>query len=150
VKRSPIERKTELKRTTRLKPASDKQRRKVELAKVQVEVEGKAFFDQIKGERCVVCGKTAAEAREAGTRHQAHHAISQERLKKLGLHRFLWDKRDAVCVCEEPCHRRHTSAMRRIKREELPSRVEEFVRELGLEHLLEREYGERYVELNDA
>lgn len=104
-----------------------------------------AFKQSIAGKRCVVCGKSEREAMEWAREnlgyalgHQAHHAIRQQVLRRLGLP--LWDRRAAVPVCEEPCHRQHTSRKRRIKRAELPADVSEFVTEYGLQVEFEREY----------
>jgi hypothetical protein len=103
------------------------------------------FRNAIFGKRCVVCGANDREARwrnrqehglEAGL--QAHHAIRQQVLRKLGLP--VWDVRLAVPVCEEPCHRQHTSRKRRIKEAELPDEVISFVLEHGLQLELEKEY----------
>lgn len=127
-------------RRTRLNPISEKQRAKKAEAAARVAEEGAAFRAAIFGLSCVVCGSTAGEARRAGTRHQAHHAISQQRLRKLGLDDWLWDPRLAVCVCEEPCHRRHTSARSRIRRMDLPPAVFDFASEHGIFHVIEREY----------
>jgi hypothetical protein len=87
---------------------------------------------------CVVCGRTPKEAREAGTRMTAHHAVKQQTLRRLGLP--LWDTRLGVPVCWEPCHRRHTSRHNPIRRSQLPPEVTDFAREHGLEHVLERDY----------
>jgi hypothetical protein len=90
--------------------------------------------------RCVVCGKDKREARAAGTRLQAHHVLSQQALKRRGLHELLWDPRNGVPTCEYPCHSNHTSAYRRIPRAVLPPNAEEFAAELGLQHILEAQY----------
>lgn len=100
-----------------------------------------AFRAAIRGERCVVCDRTYDEALKlTGYGHQAHHAIRQQVLRRLGLERLLWEPGNAVATCEEPCHRRHTSRQRRIARSALPARVLEFVGAHGLEVELEREY----------
>jgi hypothetical protein len=89
---------------------------------------------------CVVCGRTQREARAAMTRITAHHAISQQALRRLGLP--LWDPRLGVPVCWEPCHRRHTSRHTPIRRSQLPPEALDFAREHGLEYVIEREYPE--------
>lgn len=120
LRRTPLARgASELKRT-RLAPVSQKGRAKIEAAAALVRREGKAFHDAIVGEACVACGRTAWEARAAGTRHQAHHAISQQRLRRLGLERLAWAPELALCLCEEPCHRRHTDAVARLRRGMIP------------------------------
>ncbi len=130
-----------LRRRTPLKQQSDRQSVAVAQERALVEKEGLAFRQAIRGERCVVCGRSEREAyEETGLGHQAHHVIRQEVLRRLSLDRHLWAPRAAVCVCEEPCHRRHTSRMARIRRSQLPARALEFVKELGLELELEKEY----------
>lgn len=122
------------------KPISDAQRKRVAEQRGTAEAR-LAFRMEIQGEACVVCGRTEAQAILAtGYGHQAHHGIRQEVLKRLHLHAYLWDVRNAVCVCEEPCHRRHTSRLERIRRSELPYRVVEFAQSLGLKEALFREY----------
>jgi hypothetical protein len=129
-----------MKRGKRMSPISEKGRDARARAAEQVSREGKAFHDAIRGLRCVVCGRTAAEAREDGTRHQAHHAIRKEVLKRLGLTMHLWSPNLAVCVCEEPCHGQHTRRSKRILRAVLPGHVLQHVRLLGLEDELLKEY----------
>jgi hypothetical protein len=68
--------------------------------------------------------------------------VSKQRLRRRGLKAHLWDPRNAVPVCEEPCHRRHTTAVQRLPRAALPASVEEFAAELGVADALEREYGD--------
>ena len=89
---------------------------------------------------CVVCGRSPREARAAGTRITAHHALKQQTLRRLGLP--LWDTRLGVPVCWEPCHRRHESRKRPIHLAEVPPEVLEFARVHGLEWMVERDYPE--------
>lgn len=137
---------TELKRTStlkrgRLKPISDKKRAQKKDDAARVEAEGSAFHAAIKGERCVVCGRTNDEAWQAtGYGHQAHHALPQRVLKRLGLRHLLWDPRNAVCCCTEPCHRRHTDGHAKIPYEALPARALVFCGQFGLLVELRREY----------
>lgn len=70
---------------------------------------------------------------------QAHHVVTQQHLRKRGLHHALWNRRIGVTVCEL-AHRRHHSARERISFEVLPSEVVSFVEELGLGWYLERYY----------
>lgn len=152
MKRSPLKRrtglkrktalraKTPLKRTGRLRPISEK--KKVQLAeeKLLVKQGGREFYLAAVTRCCVVCGKNRREAREAGTRLQAHHGVPQAALRARKLHYLLWDPRNAVPACEEPCHRRHSSRKRRILQSELPESVFEFAREFDLERELGKEY----------
>jgi hypothetical protein len=70
---------------------------------------------------------------------QGHHAIEKQALKRRGLHRFLDDLRNRVPVCEHR-HEQHTSRVKPIPRELLPSSVFEFARELGLTWWLDKHY----------
>lgn len=70
---------------------------------------------------------------------QAHHIITQQALKKRGLHGRLWDVRNGMCLCEQS-HRRHTLAVERIPFDRLPERAVAFATELGLDWMLERYY----------
>lgn len=139
-RRKPLKSGKQMKRSP-LKKVSKKQQAQRAEASMQARSEGAAFHRQIAGERCAVCARTETAARKAtGLGHQAHHAIRKEVLKRLGLEEHLWDPANAVCLCEEPCHRRHTSRKRRVERAELPQRVFRFVSQLGLETELDREY----------
>lgn len=101
----------------------------------------RAFKDAVRGRVCVVCAKSGREAHQlTGMGHESHHGVRRQVLRRLGLPE--WDPRLAVCVCTEPCHRRHTSRHRRILRAELPPALLEFVAEHGLQLELEREYPE--------
>lgn len=127
---------------TPLKPISDKKRKQRAEDAALVEEEGTAFRAAIVGKRCVVCGRTQKEAYDAtGLGHDAHHGLSKEALKKAGFRDRIWDPRDAVPVCSEPCHRRHTDGGELIPFDALPDSVSEFALELGMEQRLLREYG---------
>lgn len=162
MRRTRLERKTPLRRTplqaskeavefgtgpyqptlkrTRLKALSEKGRRQRDADAAQVRDEGTAFHDAIRGLRCVVCGRTASEARLAGTWHQSHHVVRQEVMRRLGLREQLWCPDAAVCCCEQPCHAEHTSRKRRIPYSALPARAVAFAKRHGLLNELEREY----------
>lgn len=77
---------------------------------------------------------------------QGHHAISKQRLKQVCVARgldqvpVLWDIRNRVILCEQPCHAEHTNRKRPLPRTRLPRSVFEFALELGLTHVLDREY----------
>lgn len=131
---------SELKRSGGLKPLSAKARARRQEDSERVQREGAAFHAAIQGERCVVCGRTAQEALEAGTRHHAHHGVRKEVLKRLGLRELLWDPKNAVCLCEQPCHAEHTSRKRRIQVDRLPDRVWAFAKQHGLLEQLQTEY----------
>jgi predicted HNH restriction endonuclease len=134
VKRSPLIRRT------RLKPVSDKRAARLEADRGQVEREGGAFRAAIKGKVCVICGRSERESYAAtGFGHQAHHGLSQQLLRRLGLQELLWAPQLAVCVCVS-CHAAHTSRKARIARERLPEPLTAFCREHGLERWLELEY----------
>lgn len=132
MKRSPLARRT---------PLRGKPKEKVSNAEL---AEMAAFKQSIAGKACVVCGATEREALER-TRdelgyalgHEAHHAVKQQTLRKLGLP--VWDVRLAIPLCAEPCHRRVTSRKRALRREEVPAETLAFVQEFGLELVLERE-----------
>ena len=88
-----------------------------------------------------MCGRSEQEAWDAtGYGVEAHHAVPQQVLRRIGFEAYLWDSRNAVCLCVEPCHRRHTSRLARVPFERLPGRVLEFAGELGLTDALLREH----------
>lgn len=87
--------------------------------------------------RCAVCGSTRAV--------QAHHVIRQQHLRRrsreLGVPAavLLCDPRVGMPVCDS-CHAAHHAAARRIPRALVPVATVEFVLEVGLGWLLNREY----------
>lgn len=62
---------------------------------------------------------------------QVHHIVSQQHLRKYGLHEYLWDPRGGMLVCEG-AHGPHTRASHRISRSRLPVRCFEFIELIGL------------------
>jgi len=88
---------------------------------------------------CVVCPAEGGACRGSV---QGHHAIGKQTLKRLGLRRLLWDRRNRVPVCEHR-HEQHTSGYRPIPRELLPASVFEFAEEVGLGWWLDRHYPAR-------
>jgi len=70
---------------------------------------------------------------------QAHHVVTQQTLRKRGLDNAIWDTRMGVAVCERS-HIRHTLASSRIRFEDLPASVVEYVQNLGLQWYLDRYY----------
>lgn len=130
-----------LSRKTRIAPISARQRAKKAVRAAQVAAEGQNFRAAIAGRNCIVCGRSEAKAyEETGEGHQAHHGIRQEVLKRLHLESLLWSRGNALCVCEEPCHRRHTLRYQRILRLQLPASFVAWAETHGLTVELEREY----------
>lgn len=97
-------------------------------------------------ECCAVCGRTKIEAWAAGTKLEAHHVISKQKLKQVCSARALdvvevvWDRRNRMCLCGQPCHADHTTAKRRVRRSKLTATHYEFAAEYGLTYVIEREY----------
>ncbi len=85
---------------------------------------------------CIVCH---AEGLSCSGPIQGHHAVAAQTLKRHGLHRFLWDRRNRVPVCEGR-HARHTIGFRPIPRSALPAAVFEFGDEVGLTWWLDKHY----------
>lgn len=147
VERAPRE---SLLRRTPLRAFSAKRRRRRQVEQRLVAHLGFAFRESIVGLACVVCGRHEMEAVvETGYGHQAHHGLSKKALKKAGLGHLIWDVRNAVCVCEEPCHRRHTDGVAPIRFELLPVSVVRFAAEVGMSMRLEREYPRRWTEARE-
>lgn len=55
---------------------------------------------------CAVCGSAGA--------FDAHHAVSKQRLKKLGLRHLIYDPRNALRLCDR-CHERYTNRVMKIQ-----------------------------------
>lgn len=85
---------------------------------------------------CMIC---PAEGAECAGPVQGHHAIDKRALKRRGLHRYLWDLRNRVPVCEWR-HEQHTTRVKPIPRGLLPASVFEFAAELGLSWWVDRFY----------
>lgn len=142
----PLQRRTPLKqgdsqlKRTELAPIGAKGRASRARDNAQVKVEGSAFRAAISGERCAQCGCTEQEAwDEDGAPLQAHHAVTQQRLRRLGLNHLLWDPRNAVPLCASD-HARHTSRHAPVAFERLPARTVQFATENGLLDALLREH----------
>lgn len=138
MRRSPLKRRTRL-RAKVPEPMAPEEREAARLFRHAV----------VHGKVCVVCGRMEPECRRGSpgrggvvtvTRLHAHHVVSKQRLRRLGLERLYWDPRNGVAACDDPCHRRHTNARRRIRLAELPPTALDFAREHGLMYDLEREY----------
>lgn len=152
MKRTPLTRKTPLRAKTPLKsggelkhaplgPVSKKGREKRLRDAEQARVEGAAFRAAIHGQRCVMCGRTEQEAYDVtGYSLQSHHPVRQQVLERLGRVDIRFAPELAVPLCEEPCHRRHTSRKQRVPFEKLPVRVVEFCNAQGLADELLREH----------
>ena len=69
----------------------------------------------------------------------AHHIVPARVLKRLGLHDHLWDERNRLWI-GRTAHDAHTNRSRPLLLSQLPDSAFEFVEELGLGHVLEREY----------
>jgi hypothetical protein len=103
-------------------------------------IKSEGWHAGVEGHLCAVCGRRRAEA--------GHHIIRVQTLRKEALsrgfdfERVRWDVRNRLAVCGE-CHERHHKASRRIPlallRRKAP-KVFQFARELGLAHVLQRDY----------
>jgi hypothetical protein len=159
VKRTPLKRKTPLRSSKTYKryppelglvpllkrvglaPISARRRAQKAADGRRAAAEGSDFRRAVVSVSCVVCGRSNAHAvKETGFGIQAHHGVPQAVLRRLGLRHLLWDPDNAVAVCEEPCHRRHTGRQQRILRAQLPRQVEHFAARHGLLDELAREY----------
>lgn len=118
MKRSPLKRKTGLRRGRR-KPVG------VIVADI--------WRDGLHSQRCVVC--------DTRQNLDGHHAIPKRVLLRLGYGDHVMDKRNRVPVCRHD-HESHESRHRPIRRDELPASVFDFATELGLEWYIERHYSE--------
>jgi hypothetical protein len=70
---------------------------------------------------------------------QAHHAITQQQLRRAGLDAYLWDPDVGAALCERH-HRRHHSRREPVRLAALPERVFRFATRHGLVHVIERVY----------
>ncbi len=70
---------------------------------------------------------------------QAHHVITQQQLRKLGLDVLLWDPANGAAVCERH-HRRHHNRREPIAKLSLPKRCRDFCVRHGLTDVLDRYY----------
>lgn len=89
-----------------------------------------------------VCSRPPVEGEEfspcEGDLH-AHHAVTQQQLRKAGLDSHLWDPANGAAVCKRH-HRRHHNRREPIRIDALPVRVRSFADDHQLWHLLERYY----------
>ena len=70
---------------------------------------------------------------------QAHHIITQQKLRQVGRDDLRWDVRNGLTLCERH-HRRHTRALARVPFELLRPEALEFADEVGLAWTLDRYY----------
>ena len=94
--------------------------------------------------KCFAAHLPGKDAGECSGRLDPHHVLSQQRIKKeLGVEKhYLADRRNIVPLCRFHHAQFHDGPLR-FKRHELPSSVEEFAREFGLEWALDHAYGRR-------
>jgi hypothetical protein len=71
---------------------------------------------------------------------QAHHVVSQQRLRRTGRLDLAWDPANGASVCER-AHTRHTLGVERIALSRLPARCVSFAAVHGFGYVLERTYG---------
>jgi hypothetical protein len=104
------------------------------------------------GHVCAVCGNRYRNECEA------HHVLrvqtlrTQASVRGFDFEQVRWDRRNRLPVCAV-CHQRHHSRFRPIGRAVLEAcapKVFQFARELGLLHVLEREYPENPATLSGA
>lgn len=116
MKRSPLQRKTRLRRGRR-KPVG------VIVADI--------WRDGLHRERCVVCGTRS--------NLDGHHVVPRRVLIRNGFADFVMDRRNRAAACRR-CHESHECRHRPILRGELPASVFEFAAELRLEWYIDRHY----------
>lgn len=74
-----------------------------------------ASFDQ---RVCAVCGRGATinvDGTKLPNPWQAHHVVEKQKLRAEGRMDLVWDIRNSLRLCEEPCHGRHTRGNQRVK-----------------------------------
>jgi hypothetical protein len=100
------------------------------------------FYRVVTASGCVMCiafpvdPQTYRERRADIERIQAAHLISQDKLRRWGLHGRLWDPRDGLGLC---CyhHFRHDDAVQRVPRRLIPAPAFVFADEIGARWVLE-------------
>lgn len=73
-----------------------------------------ASFDQ---RVCAVCGRGATmnvDGVKIPNPWQAHHVVEKQKLRAEGRMDVVWDIRNSLRLCEEPCHGRHTRGSERV------------------------------------
>ncbi len=121
MKRSPLKRGTsQLKRTSALRRRS---RRPV------VALGRESWYSHV--ECCAKCGSM--------DRIEKHHILPAQTLRRNGWGPELFNPANKMYLCSI-CHAKHTNYFERIPASIIPVEAIEFVKEIGLLHLLEREY----------
>lgn len=144
MKRTPLARKSPLKRKTEIVRGESKRlRRRARRPSTNREA-AEAWARGLRGQSCACCGRRPIFG---------HHVITQQQLRRharaqgLDLQALLWDERNRLALCEA-CHLGHHRSMlptpsgrlrRGLLRQACPG-VFDFARELELEWWLEREY----------
>lgn len=100
------------------------------------------FHDIVTAHGCVMCKAfppTIDLSREPETRYvQAHHVLTQQRLRNAGLDAHLWDPRNGIALCEYH-HARHHNFTERVTRD-MVAGTEGFATEHGLMWMLDWDY----------
>ena len=92
---------------------------------------------------CAVCGSMGS--------WQAHHVVSQQKLKREGEGWRLWDERNALrlcCAVPFGCHAQHENAVRRVRVSELTKDSLDFAFEALGEFAYD--YLQRYYRCDDT
>jgi hypothetical protein len=104
----------------------------------------RAWQAKVTARGCVMCAASPVDAATRAERWpdlsqiDAHHVISQDKLKRWGLHARLWDARNGIALCRLH-HARHELAYQRVPRRLLPRAAWQFAAEIGAEFVLDDE-----------
>lgn len=79
--------------------------------------------------RCIICNREVPRDADLWV-WQAHHFLPKGRLRREGLHAYVWDPRNGGTLCRRD-HERHESRTRSIRGDSLPERSVEFAREVA-------------------
>jgi len=85
---------------------------------------------------CIMAGLSPTECSDDV---QAHHVITQQQLRHLGMADHVWDVENGAALCETH-HRRHHNRHEPIPWSILPARCRRFANDLGIAYLLGRYY----------
>jgi hypothetical protein len=91
---------------------------------------------------CIMADRSSRDAHAADPCEgsvQAHHVITQQQLRHLGLDDQLWNPANGASLCERH-HRRHHNRRQPVPWQRLPDRCRKFAHELGVSYLLDRYY----------
>lgn len=75
---------------------------------------------------------------------QAAHIIPKQALRRRRLYEHVWDPRNGLGACYR-AHTRSDAGLERFPAERIPEDAWEFARELGLDWMLEKLYGPKWV-----